>query len=340
MHSPLLANMRRLPRGRDLQSRATAAWLVGVPQTYLADHAQANERLQWAIDHYPVASRRRDMIRLGGDLRASAMAHNTVNLLSQGFLDAASRTSGSAIEEARSTNQPSVLCVALAWAAGFVSLSLGDSDKAKDYGEELVDLAYKHGLRPFHAAGLCVGAASRRSVARAEAGIDLLRSGLAEMQEARYLLFYPFFRAELAAALGAIGRIDESLSEIDKTLRFAVETDYRWFVPEILRVKGELLTSARPRRPGIDRGPVSPVDAAGECAAGALLGAVRGDQPCRASANSTPGRGGACGALPDIRPFQRGLLRVESKAGQGCVGSTGLIRTQSSRHSLRPASCW
>ena len=73
-----------------------------------------------------------------------------------------------------------------------------------------------------------------------EAGIELLRSGLAEMQEAMYLLFYPFFRVELAKALGAIGSADESLDEIDQTLRFAEQTNYRWFVPEILRVKGEL----------------------------------------------------------------------------------------------------
>ncbi|MBP1862250.1 ATP-binding protein [Rhizobium herbae] len=228
-------------RGRDLQSRSTAAWLVGIPQTYLASHAEANEQLQWAIDQYPCARRRRDMMRLGADVRTSAKAHNTVNLLSQGFLDTASRTAGRAIEEARETNQPFVVCVALAWAAGFVALSLGEFDKARSFGEELVHLAYKHGLRPFHAVGLCVKGSLAARGDNPEAGIAPLRAGLAEMQQATYLLFYPFFLTELAAALGAIGRVDESLEEIGKALRFAVETDYRWFVPEILRVEAELL---------------------------------------------------------------------------------------------------
>jgi non-specific serine/threonine protein kinase len=31
------------------------------------------------------------------------------------------------------------------------------------------------------------------------------------------------------------------LRQIDKALELAMETDYRWFVPEILRTKGELL---------------------------------------------------------------------------------------------------
>jgi non-specific serine/threonine protein kinase len=229
-------------RGGDIESRATAAWLLGVPQTYMAEHAQANERLQWATVHYPIASRRRDMIRLGGDPRSSSLAHLTVNLLSQGFLDAASRESKKAVDEARSTNQPTLICVALAWAAGFVSLSLGELEQASDFGEELVATAYKSSLRPFYAAGLCIRGALAAKQGTPDAAVGPLRTGLVEMQEARYLLFYPFFRAELALVLGAIGRFDESLMEIDETLRFALQTDYRWYVPEILRIKGELLT--------------------------------------------------------------------------------------------------
>lgn len=228
-------------RGRDLKSQATAAWLVGVPQTYLADHVQAGERLQWATDHYPVASRRLDMIRLGGDPRSSSLAHRTVNLLSQGFLDVASDESKKAVVEARGTNQPTLLCVALAWAAGFISLSLGEWGQANECGEELVAIAYEHALRPFHAAGLCIRGTLAAKSGEPEAGVGPLRSGLAAMQEARYLLFYPFFRTELAAALGAMGRFDDSLGEIDDALRFAVDTGYRWYVPEMLRIRGELL---------------------------------------------------------------------------------------------------
>jgi non-specific serine/threonine protein kinase len=224
----------------DLQSRATAAWLVGIPQTYLAAHDQASERLQWAVDQYPAKRRSLDMIRLGGDLRSSALAHNTVNLLSQGLLDAASRTSKHAIEDARSANQPYVLCVALAWAAGFVSLSLDELDIANEYGEELVDHAYKHGLHPFYAAGICVRGSLAAKRGDPQTGIGLLRAGLAEMQHAKYLLFYPFFWAELALALGKIGSFDDGLGEIDEALRFAADVNYRWFVPELLNTKGEL----------------------------------------------------------------------------------------------------
>jgi non-specific serine/threonine protein kinase len=79
-----------------------------------------------------------------------------------------------------------------------------------------------------------------------ESGLDPLRHGLAEMQEASYLLFYPFFKAELAVALGAAGRVDDGLAEIDGAMRFAEVADYRLFMPEILRIKGELLALRSP----------------------------------------------------------------------------------------------
>ena len=228
-------------RVRDLQSQTTAAWLVGIPQTYLAQHTEASERLQWAIDNYPVERRVPDMVRFGADLRTSAMSHNTVNLLSLGRLDAATRAAENAIKEARGTNQPTVLCVALAWAAGFVFLSLDELDLAREYGEELIDHADKHTLRPYYAAGLCVRGALAARRGEAELGISLLRPGLAEMREATYLMYYPFFGKELASALGTAGNVNDGLAEINGTLRLAVETGYQWFVPELLRTKGELL---------------------------------------------------------------------------------------------------
>ena len=238
-------------RARDLQSQTTAAWLLGIPQTYLAQHTEACERLQWAIDHYPVERRALDMIRFGADLRASAMGHNTVNLLSQGLLDAASRAAKGAVDEAHATNQPTVLCVALAWAAGFVFLSLDELDLAKEYGEELVAHAYKHALRPYHAAGLCIRGALAARRGEPDIGVGLLSSGLAEMQQAIYLIYYPFFRKELAAALSAADRVDDGLGEINETLRLAEEVGYQWFVPEILRTKGDLLARRGTDEPAV-----------------------------------------------------------------------------------------
>ncbi len=225
----------------DRQARAMADWLIGVPLIYLAEHTEASARLLRAIDQYPIERRSLDTVRLGGDLLASALGHVSVSLLSRGLVDAATRAATCAVEDARDSHQPTVLCIALAWAAGFIFLSLGELDQAERYGEELIIHAQKHELWPFHAAGLCIRGSLAARRGAPDIGIDLLRRGLADMRAAAYLLFYPFFLVELAAALGAADRVDDGLSEIDAALRFAVATGHRWFVPETLRVKGELL---------------------------------------------------------------------------------------------------
>jgi non-specific serine/threonine protein kinase len=225
----------------DRHSRAVADWLVGIPHVFFGEHIEASLRLLRAITQYPIENRNRDTVRFGSDLLASATGHVSVSLLSRGLLDAASRTARYAVEEARGRNQPTVLCVALAFAAGFVALSLGELDIAESYGEELISNARKHALLPFHAIGLCIRGSLEVRRADPGAGVDLLRRGITGMQEASYLLFYPFFLVELATALGAMGNFDESLVEIDTTLRFAEQTGHRWFVPETLRVQGELL---------------------------------------------------------------------------------------------------
>jgi non-specific serine/threonine protein kinase len=171
------------------------------------------------------------------------MAHDTVNLLSLGRLEVASWVAEQSVDEARATKQPFVSCVALAWASAFVSLSLDNEARARNWGEELTAHALQHGLKPFYAVGICVrGSLASRSGSPAE-GIDALQAGIRDMQESSYLLFYPFFMCELAAALQAAGRLDEALLEIDRAQKFSVEKSYRWIMPELLRKKGEIIAA-------------------------------------------------------------------------------------------------
>jgi non-specific serine/threonine protein kinase len=226
-----------LARNCDDQSRATSDLMVAMSQTFLAAHGDASARLQRMIDRYWREGRHGDLKRLNTQVHITL----AVNLLARGFLDAASRETMSAIEEARSTGEAVNLGIVLTWSAGLILLSLGNVDTAGHFGEELIDHALKHALFPFHAAGLCVRGSVVAKRGDPEGGLEPLRRGLVEMQEAGYLMFYPFFRAEFAAALGALGRFDESLAEIDGALHFADENNSRWFVPDILRTKGELV---------------------------------------------------------------------------------------------------
>lgn len=231
---------------RDDQSRATADLMIGLSQTSLGAHGEVRARLQRAIDRYPV-DRSSNLYRFNAEMGVAL----AVNSLLQGFLETASSTAIRAIEAARVTNEPIHLSIVLAWTAGIIFLSLGELELAEASGEELIDHASRHALLPFHAAGLCLRGSLAAKRGDPEGGLDPLRRGLVEMQEAGYLLFYPFFRAELAATLGAIGRVDDGLAEINGAMRFAEANDCLWFLPEILRIKGELLSLRTSEDPGI-----------------------------------------------------------------------------------------
>jgi non-specific serine/threonine protein kinase len=167
-------------------------------------------------------------------------------------VDTASQEAMRAVQEARGRDRPTVLCFSLAYAASFVFLSLGELDTAERFGGELIRLGQKHALRPYHAVGLCVRGSLAARRTDPNTAVDMLRRGLADLQAAGYLVFYPYFQVELAAALGTASRVDDGLAEIDAALRFAAETGHRWFVPETLRVKGELLALRGPAGPVVE----------------------------------------------------------------------------------------
>lgn len=233
--------LEEMTRDREIQYRAAADWIVGISLTYLAAHSEATERLRRAGEIYPIERREMDLIRFGSDLRASAAGHLTVNLVSMGELHAAEESALRAIAEARQTRHATALCIALVW-AGFTFISLGNLGASEQIGEELIDHAYKHGMHPFHAAGMCIRGSVLARRGEAAASIGPLRTGLAGMREASYLLFYPFFKVELSQALASLDRLDEALIEIDGSLNVATTIDYRWLIPEIKRNKSEILS--------------------------------------------------------------------------------------------------
>ena len=169
-----------------------------------------------------------------------------VSLLACGLLDTASRSAARSAEQARDVSHPAVISVASARVAGYIFLSLGELEIAERYANELIDHAAIRGLHPLYAIGFCVRGSVAVKRADPAAGVDLLRRGLTDMRGTSYQLYYPFFLAELAAGLGALGRVEESLVEIDAALGFAAQTGNRWFVPEALRIKGHLLARRDP----------------------------------------------------------------------------------------------
>jgi non-specific serine/threonine protein kinase len=236
----------------DPHSRAVVDCWLGMTQIYRAAHAEAIERARRVTDRYPIERRGQDILRFAGDMPAIFAGQIAVSFLSRGLLDTALRLALEAVEQAGTVTHAYDQRRPAAWATGYIFLSLGELENADRYCDDLFSYASTRGWQPFYATGFCLRGSLAVKRGNPGAGVDLLRRGLTEMRESSYQLYYPFFLVELATALGALGRINDALVEIDIALRFAAETGNRWFIPESLRIEGELFALRDPGDPAAE----------------------------------------------------------------------------------------
>ena len=69
----------------------------------------------------------------------------------------------------------------------------------------------------------------------------LLRAGLKNLQQTQSETLYTVFLTGLAEVLAAAGRLGESLDAADEVLRRTERNNAFWWMPEALRIKGEVL---------------------------------------------------------------------------------------------------
>jgi non-specific serine/threonine protein kinase len=213
---------------------------VGVSLTYLGAYREATGLLQQAIRDYPPAHRRRHTVLLGIDPPPSAYSHLAMCLLPRGLIDAAALAAEQSIEVAQQIGQPLALCLALARAAGLLLPEIGALDAAERHIALLIEHADRHALDTFR--GLAVCAKGRVLLMRGDpaSSVSALRSGLAQLEDTGYRLYQTIFRGYLAEALSEAGNLVEALTEIETALRYAEQTDYQMWIPELLRIHGSL----------------------------------------------------------------------------------------------------
>lgn len=85
--------------------------------------------------------------------------------------------------------------------------------------------------------------AKRGNLALAE---RLLRSCLESLRQGRSESLYTAFLTDLAEVLGKAGRLGESLVAAAEALQRTERNDAFWWMPEALRIKGEILMQSNP----------------------------------------------------------------------------------------------
>ena len=226
----------------DPMAGAVSDFVHGVTHFYFGAHGTAFADLERMRASYPTTLRGGDLVRFGADLPASALAYQALVLWSLGFVEKAFRVGDDAIEEGRKVNHPAPRCISLIMGRSITAVKSGLFEEAERAIEELIDHAGRYSLTPYHAAGLCAKgalAAARGNPVDAEPS---LRLGLERARDGGFLT--AFYRGEWAQVLASTGRRNQGLTVVDAAIADAEASQALWCLPELLRIRGELLARA------------------------------------------------------------------------------------------------
>lgn len=141
-------------------------------------------------------------------------------------------------------NMDAVTCgIALIWGT-WVQAWVGNWEAVDRNASRLIELSEQHGLKPYLAVGIGFQGQIAIEGGDIDIGITLLRESVRSLRMYRYELYAPELSCALALSLAARGMPDQALPVIDDTLKRVQHLGGAFSMPELLRVRGEVLVKA------------------------------------------------------------------------------------------------
>jgi predicted ATPase/DNA-binding winged helix-turn-helix (wHTH) protein len=214
--------------------------MMGGALHFLGDQAAARRHIESMLSQYNEAIHHPHIVRFHYDQRLAARVTLARILWAQGFPEQAMHAAAEALDEAQASQHTISLCFALNEAAIPVALFVGDWAAAERYIEILVSQSAEHALIVLHARAL--GSTGVLASKRGDPGngVQIIRDALRELDKSGYHA-YPLLLGSLAEALGAVGEIEQGLASIEAALSRCERNGERWYIADLLRIKGELI---------------------------------------------------------------------------------------------------
>jgi predicted ATPase len=219
--------------------------MMGVCLHFQGNERGAQEQIERMLDRYIPPKQRSHIVRFQFEQRVTAHITFSQVIWLQGFVDRALLIVKNNIDEALSINHPLTLCNALAQSACPVALFVGNLAAAEHYIDLLLQQTSKHGFDFWHAYGRCFKGMLLNKRGNFETGIALLREAVDELRQARFVQYLTTFLGSLAESLANAGAIEQGLATIDEALARSEESEERWGLPELLRIKGAIILLTR-----------------------------------------------------------------------------------------------
>jgi len=244
-HSGLAAAYRfhALASSRGTQDRMVADRMVGMSEFILGDLRTARGRIEGMLANYVETSRTSQMLRFHFEQRAGAEFLLAMILCLQGFPRRARDLIDESVAEVDANGHALQLCVLLTQFACPVAFIIGDLGRLDGFVSHLLDLAERHGLHAWGARGRCWQALLRIRRGDLLSGIAALDLALRNFPGNGRAFQYVWFLGELANAKADAGWLVEARGSIERALERADVGGEQWCVPELLRLRGQIMVS-------------------------------------------------------------------------------------------------
>jgi len=220
--------------------------MTGIVQHFLGDQVSARRHTEHMLANFIVSDERpHDAIRFQFDQRVVARTILARILWLQGFPDEALRTAKGAVDEARAINHPVSLCHALTFAACPIMLWVDDLAAAEHYIALLFALSARYALPSWDAMGRTFQGVLAIRRGDLGPGLRQLRADFDELGAVSDWISALLLN-ELASGFARAGQTAEGLAAVEQAIERAEHTKARWLLPELLRIKGELLLLRTP----------------------------------------------------------------------------------------------
>ncbi len=233
------------PRTGDPADILVADRIVGSTHHYAGNQKQAENYFESLLNRLTASSSRRRVMWLHYDGRVLPQARLARVLWMRGLAERAIQVARASLEEAQVADHKLSMCFALGEAVCPLHLMAGDVEAADHYITILADIAEQHGFAYWLRFANCLEGTLLIMRGDAARGSELLRSALEDMDSAGQTLHCSGIVGYFAAALASLGNAVEASTTIDNAIAQSTREGVLWHMPELLRVKGELLFHQR-----------------------------------------------------------------------------------------------
>ncbi|WP_198316358.1 protein kinase domain-containing protein [Cystobacter fuscus] len=182
-------------------------------------------------------------VRQWVDPSVSVLTIGSLPLSVVGEEDQAERFTREALELAGRIGHPNTMAFALTHCA-FGSQVRGDANTTLAYTEQCISLMHEHRLSPWCMQSSSLRAWALSELGRPEEGLVLMLRTHKQWEHSGILAAMHHNLGMLASIYLRLGRVKEGLAAVDEALTWPPRTKEYWYLPELLRTRGELLRMA------------------------------------------------------------------------------------------------